>query len=188
MKRSDSEIVEALKTRNNSVIKEVFANNFPIIFKLVNTNTGNKDDALDLLQDALVIVFEKIQNNTFSLHDNCSFSTYLYSICRNIWWQKLENRKNKKTVELKDTNEYTEPDFGEKEYTQALKDKLFQEHFAKLKEDCKKILTLSFQPFSSDEIANQLGVTEGYLRKRKSLCKDWLITNIKQDKRYSEIY
>lgn len=58
-----------------------------MIFSLVIKNSGNEEDAIDVLQDALIVLCEKVKLGTFEL--SSKLSTYLYGIARNIWYKKL---------------------------------------------------------------------------------------------------
>ena len=61
-----------------------------MIFSLVIKNSGNEDDAIDVLQDALIVLYEKVQLGTFEL--TVKLTTYIYGVSRNIWYNKLRGR------------------------------------------------------------------------------------------------
>ena len=62
---------------------------------------------------------------------------------------------------------------------------IYQRTLLRIPEDCQKILRLTAQDITSKEIARQLGFrSEGYVRKRRHFCKDYLITRIKEDADY----
>ena len=48
---------------------------------------GTRDDAKDIFQDALIIFHRKVRSEEFVL--TCAVSTYLFSICRNLWREEL---------------------------------------------------------------------------------------------------
>jgi DNA-directed RNA polymerase specialized sigma24 family protein len=90
---SDEMIVEGLRNKDHEKIRFLYRNYFDSIQRLILKNSGNTEDAEDIFQDALVIVYKKIQDNQLKL--SCSFKTYMYAISRNLWLQKLQKKDNK---------------------------------------------------------------------------------------------
>lgn len=64
---------------------------------------------------------------------------------------------------------------------------LFDEMFRKLGEKCQEVLKLSFVLKTMEEVARQLNVTYGYVRKKKSLCTGQLTEMIQQSNRYKSL-
>lgn len=62
-----------------------------MIRNLVEKNSGTADDASDLFQEVLIIIYEKVLDNRLQL--TCSLKTYIYSIARNKWLNKLKAQK-----------------------------------------------------------------------------------------------
>jgi RNA polymerase sigma factor (sigma-70 family) len=62
-----------------------------MIRNLVEKNSGTADDASDLFQEVLIIIYEKVLDNRLRL--TCSLKTYIYSIARNQWLNKLKAQK-----------------------------------------------------------------------------------------------
>jgi hypothetical protein len=62
---------------------------------------------------------------------------------------------------------------------------IYKRTLLRIPEDCQKILRLTAQDISSREIAHQLGFrSEGYVRKRRHFCKEYLVNRIKEDPDY----
>ena len=91
---SDRAIVEGLKLNSDYIIKHVYQEFFPTIKYLIKKNTGNEEDAEDIFQESLIVVLKNVQKEDFYL--SCSFLTYLYSISRNLWMQRLKAKKKDK--------------------------------------------------------------------------------------------
>ena len=53
-------------------------------------NSGNNDDIDDVLQDACIAIWEKINNNSLVL--NSKLSTFVFAIAKNIWLKKLNKK------------------------------------------------------------------------------------------------
>ena len=71
--------------------------------KLVITNSGTEDEARDIYQDALIVFWEKARKGDLVL--TSKISTFIYSICLNLWRKELE-RKSRLSSEEKDDIEF----------------------------------------------------------------------------------
>lgn len=181
---SDEAIIEGLRLRSDYIIKYIYQELFPMILFLVTKNNGSEEDAEDIFQDSLIIVFRKIKANELDL--TCSFRTYVYSVSRNLWLQKLSKRKQF-SREFSDIEVYiTMSDYAlsEKNQDEQEKFRLYQQHFLTLGEDCQKVLLLFMKKTSLKEIAAEMGFkTEKYAKTRKYLCKEELKKRIINDPR-----
>lgn len=179
---SDEAIIEGLRLRSDYIIKYIYQELFPMILFLVTKNNGSEEDAEDVFQDSLIIVFKKIKANEFDL--SCSFRTYLYSVSRNLWLQKLSKRKQF-SREFSDVETYitmTDYALSEKNQDELEKFRLYQQHFLTLNDDCQKVLLLFMKKVSLKDIAIEMGYkTEKYAKTRKYLCKEELKKRIIND-------
>ena len=62
-----------------------------MVQQLVLKNNGTADDARDIFQEAMIVLYEKARSGSFELH--CLLKTYLYSVCRRLWLKKLQQQK-----------------------------------------------------------------------------------------------
>lgn len=179
---SDEAILEGLRLRSDYIIKYIYQELFPMILFLVTKNNGSEEDAEDIFQDSLLIVFKKIKANELDL--SCSFRTYLYSVSRNLWLQKLNKRKQF-SREFNDIETYitmSEYALSEKNQEELEKFRLYQQHFLALSNDCQKVLMLFLKKVPLKEIATEMGFkTEKYAKTRKYLCKEELKKRIISD-------
>ena len=186
MKRlSDEEIVAGLRKRDNRVLQYIYKNTFNPVKQLVLNNAGSENDAEDIFQEALIIVFKKIkEDQKFEL--TSAFTTYIYSISRLLWLKHLRNIKKIEIDPLnRDLEEKIEFEPPSPVQDQDLRMAIYQRTLLQIPEDCQNILRLTAQDLSSSEIARQLGFrSEGYVRKRRHFCKEYLINKIKEDADY----
>ncbi|MBK7122813.1 MAG: sigma-70 family RNA polymerase sigma factor [Chitinophagaceae bacterium] len=59
-----------------------------MIQAFILNNNGNSDEARDIFQEAMIVIYEKAVSGTFEL--NCLLKTYLYSVCRRLWLKRLQ--------------------------------------------------------------------------------------------------
>lgn len=156
--------------------------------QLVLNNAGSENDAEDIFQEALIIVFKKLKDEPkFTL--DAAFSTYIYSIARLLW---LAHLKKVKKIEIDPLNRDLEERIEFEEpgpvHDKDLRLAIYQRTLLKIPEDCQNIMKLTAQDLSSSEIARQMGFrSEGYVRKRRHYCKEYLIERIKEDPDYQSM-
>lgn len=179
---SDREILFGLKTGKKETFNYLYEKFLPMIFDLLERNSGSNYEAKDLFQDAVIIIFEKVKDDNFKL--TSSFKTYFYSVCWNLWLQRLAKQKKNKIVSY---DESVNTDIGDEEIILYEEEKLYQHHFQNLKDECKTILKLFFKRTPYKEIAEKLNFTESYIKKLKFKCKEKLYESILTDPRYYEL-
>jgi RNA polymerase sigma factor (sigma-70 family) len=183
---TDEAIIDGLKRRDSLIIRYVYKEYYPTIKFLITTNSGTDTDAEDVFQDALVVLYRKISRENLVL--TSSFKTFLYSICRNLWLQRLDRRVfRNEFLEMEDLGELQDIPYAEQMEDDQEKYRLFQQHFFKLGEDCQKVLKLFLNKTSLKEIADIMGFkTEKYAKTRKFMCKEKLKNSIISDPNFKK--
>ena len=186
MKRlSDEEIIAGLRKRDNRVLQYIYKNTYNPVKQLVLNNAGSENDAEDIFQEALIIIFKKLkEDQKFAL--TSAFTTYIYSISRLLWLKHLRNIKKIEIDPLsRDHEERLEFEPPSPVQDKDLRMAIYQRTLLQIPEDCQNILRLTAQDLTSSEIARTLGFrSEGYVRKRRHFCKEYLINKIKEDADY----
>jgi RNA polymerase sigma factor (sigma-70 family) len=186
---ADDEILTGLTQEDEKIIRYIFDEHFNTIKSFILRNNGTYEDAEDVFQDAMVIIYQKARDRELNLE--CSFKTFLYSVSRHIWLQKLEkNRINpayigdiENFIELSDEMMY---DLYDEDRERV---KIFQQHFLALGEDCQKLLRLFMKKIPLSEIMKIMGYKSvKYTKTRKFLCKEKLKKRIKNDPRSQNFF
>ncbi len=172
---SDREIIKCLKNRESYVVRYLFDRYLPMIRLMVYKMGGTGEDAKDIFQDALLIMLQKIDSNEFVL--TCKFKTFLYCVCENLWKTILTKRQSASNYLERRIDITVNQDFTEV-YDNKLYENMFYDMFETLDPVCKKILKLYWQEFSPKEIAERLGYTYNYIRKKKCECQGDLIKKV----------
>ena len=185
---SGLDLLNGILRNDTIVLQYIYKNFYSKINFFIKKNNGDDDDANDIFQEAIIIIYRKLKANDLVL--DCSFETYIYSICRFLWLKQLEKRKLEKE-KIKDNHEYNDDlydDGLEKVADLNERYKLYQKHFTNLGRDCQKILQLYFDKVPLKNIAQIMGFkSEKYAKKRKFKCKEYLIKSVKQDLEYKKI-
>ncbi|MBL8002220.1 MAG: sigma-70 family RNA polymerase sigma factor [Flavobacteriales bacterium] len=87
---SDPEILQAIRDGRDHAAFTALYVHLPKVIRLVKANSGGRDEAKDIFQDALVIFHRKARTEGFTL--TSSISTFLFAICRNLWREELRRR------------------------------------------------------------------------------------------------
>jgi len=178
---SDDYLITGIKKKDHEVIRYMYRNYYDSIKRLVCKNSGNDEDAEDVFQDSLMVVYKKIRDNNLKL--SCSLKTFIYAISRNLWLQKLQKRKSNlvELYEVEDPEAHNVFDKDEN-FMEHGKFLLYQKHFLRLSEDCQKVLRLFLKKVSLTEIARIMNFSSvGYTKTRKYLCKKLLKERILND-------
>ena len=84
----DQLLLNGLATNEKDAIETIYKDHYGLIQHLVMTNNGTEDDARDIFQEGLIVLYEKSKSGHFEL--NCQLKTYLYSVCRRLWLKRLQ--------------------------------------------------------------------------------------------------
>jgi RNA polymerase sigma factor (sigma-70 family) len=181
---TDIEIIECLRNRQSYVVYYLSDRYLPMIRLLVTQLGGTTEDAKDIFQEGLMIMIEKIDNREFTL--TCKFKTFLYCICENLWKVVLAKRQIAANYFRRRVEDDDDTDFAG-----LMDDKLcygiFRKVFESLNPISKTILKLYWEERSPQEIADKLGYTNGYVRKKKCEAQAELIAKVKSDPDYQRI-
>jgi RNA polymerase sigma factor (sigma-70 family) len=181
---TDIEIIECLRNRQSYVVHYLSDRYLPMIRLMVTQLGGSSEDAKDIFQEGLMIMLEKIDNKEFAL--TCKFKTFLYCVCENLWKSIIAKRQAA-------TNYFarrTEPE-DEKDFTEVMDNNLCNEIFLgafdTLDPVGKNILKLYWEEISPQEIAERLGYSYGYVRKKKCEAQAELTEKVKKHPDYKRI-
>ncbi|MGE0019821.1 MAG: RNA polymerase sigma factor [Draconibacterium sp.] len=186
---SDEQILKGILRHDNLILQYIYKQYYYNINYFIRKNQGSEDDASDIFQEAIIIIYRKIKENDL-VFEKSSFKGYLFSVCRLLWLKQLEKKRVEKE-KLNDSLPYQEDLYDDNLNEIVIKNErygLYQKHFGALSTDCQKLLQLFFEKVSLKEIAQVMGYkSEKYAKKRKFKCKELLISRIKQDAEFKKI-
>src|SRR5688572_33002967 len=58
-----------------------------MVQSMVINNNGSSDDAADIFQESMIVLYEKVKTGHSELH--CQLKTFIYAVCRRLWLKKL---------------------------------------------------------------------------------------------------
>jgi RNA polymerase sigma factor (sigma-70 family) len=93
---SDEEAIARIKKGDERALDFLYKKNYKMMTNMIIKNNGSEDEAKDIYQEALLVIWQKALSEDFML--TSKISTYLYSVCKNLWRKELE-RKSRHTSE-----------------------------------------------------------------------------------------
>ncbi len=186
---SDEQILKGVLRHDSLILQYIYKQYYYKISYFVRKNQGSEDDASDIFQEAIIIIYRKLKENDL-IFEKSSFAGYLFSVCRFLWLKQLEKRRIERE-RLNDTLPFQENLYDENLVELVNKNErygLYQKHFATLSTDCQKLMQLFFEKVPLKEIAKIMGYkSEKYAKTRKFKCKEILVKRIKQDTEFKKI-
>ena len=159
----DHEVLAKISKGDEGALDYLYKRYYRMMTKIVLNNSGSEDEAKDVYQDALIVFWQKAVKGDLVL--TSKISTFIYSICLNLWRKELD-RKNRLSHEEKDSAVHVDYDAKERSL-------LIRNCIDELGDTCRKILTYYyFDGMNMVEIADKLNFANTDTAKTKKYkCK-----------------
>lgn len=151
-------LLEGLALNDKTVVEAIYRDNFPMVQAFILNNSGDSDEARDIFQEAMIVLYEKAISGNFEL--NCLLKTYIYSVCRRLWLKRLQQlQRYGSLVEHVDETVAVDEDLEAHEKHNA-DFTLMENAMSKIGEPCKSLLDAYYiQKKNMQEIAADFGYT-----------------------------
>lgn len=180
---ADQRYIEALLQNDVPMVDEIYRRFSPAIRRYILQNRGGEADAADIFQEALVDIYHQARYRALTL--TCPLEPFLLLICKRKWINELKKRGHSPVTKIQDDlSDYGEDVFASAERLAGEEEKarLFLRQFARLGEKCREIIRMSLTGGRQEDIAAALGVSYGYLRKKKSECMATLLSYVEEER------
>ncbi len=151
-------LLEGLALNDKKAVEALYRDNYNMVQSLIINNNGSSDDAKDVFQEAMIVLYEKARSGTFEL--NCQIKTFIYSVSRRLWLKKLQqqNRFSTPGDSMEDTVP-VEDDLGMHEQRNA-EFEMMEQAINHLGEPCKSLIEAYYlQKQNMQDIASKFGYT-----------------------------
>ena len=151
-------LLEGIAAEDKSSIEKLYRQYYIMIQNMVLANAGTKDDAADLFQETIIVLYEKVKTGNFELQ--CLLKTFLYSVARRLWLKKLQQQQ--RYISQPDGLEETATVEDEIESHLKLQNDFFimESAMNKVGEPCKSLLQAYYiQKKHMNVIAEEFGYT-----------------------------
>jgi len=167
----DAEILDRIRSGDEEVLVVLYHANRKPVLNLVSKNSGTHADAEDMLQESLIVLWERVRSGSFE--QNARLSTFLYATARNLWFGRLR-RMARETPRDIDPEEHTDTARSAlEELIQSEEAELVRDALGRIGDQCRKLLLLYYwEELSMEEIAGKLGFANAETAKAKKYqCK-----------------
>jgi RNA polymerase sigma factor (sigma-70 family) len=154
---NEKALLLGLAKNDKKCIEAIYKENYNLVQSLIINNNGSSEDAKDIFQEAMIVLYQKVQTGTFEL--NCQIRTFVYSVSRRLWLKRLL-QQNRVSIsegheEIVDVDDQMEDhDRRDQEFN------MMEKAMGGLGEPCKSLLEAFYmQKRSMQEIAVSFGYT-----------------------------
>jgi RNA polymerase sigma factor (sigma-70 family) len=164
-------LISQIQGGNQKALQYLYKQHYAMIENLIRKNSGSDEDAQEIYQEAMLVVYEKLNQPAFQL--SCSLKTYIYSVCRNMWMYQL--RKNEQTeARFQDFEQFLpiEQEAIEGEIPEY--EAMLSEVMGFIDDKCRQLLELFYyHNLSLELIAQKLGYNNSNTAKsKKNKCME----------------
>jgi RNA polymerase sigma factor (sigma-70 family) len=155
---SEEALLQGFARNERKAVETIYKNNYNMVQSLIINNNGSSDDAKDIFQEAMIVLYEKVRAGSFEL--NCQIKTYVYSVCRRLWLKRLQ-QLDRYTTEFHSIEASVSVDDDiEKHEKRDTEFEMMDKAINSLGEPCKSLLEAYYlKKKSMQEIATGFGYT-----------------------------
>jgi RNA polymerase sigma factor (sigma-70 family) len=163
-------LIQEIQAGNQKALQYLYKQHFGMIENLIRKNNGSGEDAQEIYQEAMLVVYDKLQKKDFQL--SCSLKTYIYSVCRNMWMYQL--RKNEQNQSRFNDFEQFIPVEAETPDENPEYEMMLGEVMNLIDDKCRQLLELFYyHNLSLEIIAEKLGYNNSNTAKsKKNKCME----------------
>ncbi|MBL7811651.1 MAG: sigma-70 family RNA polymerase sigma factor [Bacteroidetes bacterium] len=158
----EANLIDRLRNGEQEALVELYKSNFAMVKSYVLRNNGALEDAEDLLQESLVVLWQNVRKAEFELTSR--ISTYLMAVCKNLWLKQLSKNGRMMGEELIQPQAHSvNPDHGQNMDLKKIGDALDE-----MGETCRTLLVMFyFDGYDMDTIAKTLNFNNADTAKAK---------------------
>jgi len=155
---SEAATLDGVARGDANSLERLYRDYFPMVLNMVVQHNGTEDEAKDVFQEAVIVLYDKVKQGGFEL--TSQLKTYLYSICRRLWLKQLgsKSRAFRNMTAYEDTIA-VEEDLARHE-EKDLQLTMMEQALDELGEPCKTIIRdFYIANLSMQEICEKFGYT-----------------------------
>jgi RNA polymerase sigma factor, sigma-70 family len=84
---ADLKTVNGIALGDAAALETLYRDYFPMVLNMVIQNSGTEDEAKDVFQEGVIVLYDRIKQGDFELSSR--LKTYIYSVCRRLWLKQL---------------------------------------------------------------------------------------------------
>jgi len=155
---NEQALLLGLANNDRKSVETIYRENYSMVQILVINNNGSADEAKDIFQEAIIVLYEKVRSGTLEL--NCQIKTYVYSISKRLWLKRLQQLKRYSSGVENLEGVVPVEDVIEEHEKRNAEFEMMNKAISSLGEPCKSLLEAYYlQKRTMQEIADNFGYT-----------------------------
>lgn len=176
----DQKYIQYLIDNDTKGIGQIYASFGSKVVGMVCNNSGSEDDGFDILQESLMDIYHLAKDRQFKL--TTTFPSFLLLVSKRKWLNEIKKKK-RQGVTNADDFVFDIEDVSSSELEAHLqvveKENMVMELLGTLGERCQEIIRKCMNAPHQEQVAQMLGISYAYLRKKKSECMSQLGKKVK---------
>ncbi len=167
------EILKGILENNSVIIQYIYDNYFHGIKKFIEKFGGSKDDAMDIFQDGIIVIYEQMKSGEIKPISN--FRGYFFSICKFKWFNTIRDGKfseftNIELEEILPSVEYKKISEGWSDvFEKERRVKVYFNSFMELSSTCQMMIRYVAYGWAIEDIAAEMDFSVPYTYRTTNL-------------------
>ena len=164
----------------------IYRNYYKGIASYILQQQGSAEEIEDIFQDAMIVLYNQVQKNAF--RRDSTIKTYLYGICRNIWYKKLSKKRPQVQLEGLTATETMDLNMDQLLIGNE-REQLIYRLLKLVGEECVQLLKLFYYDnFSMKQIRAHMQLTSEQVAKNKKMkCLKKMRKIVSEDVEYVDL-
>lgn len=173
--KNEQELYLDLLNSRQSAFEHIYSEYRHSAMQLIKQKGADEEEAKDIFQESVISLWQNIQDGKYKRKAGVKMSTYLLQVCKYKWYDKLKSASKKNELPIEDGFELGEEGDMLQNLISEEYISMAQKTFAKLGDNCQKILTLFYyENLSMDRIAELVGLKVTSATNQKYRCMQQL--------------
>ncbi len=178
-KYTTQEILKGILENNSKIVQYIYDRYFHSIKKFIEKFGGGNDDALDVFQEGIIVIYEQLLSGEIRPINN--FRTYFFSICKFKWFNMIRDGKFDEftTIEMEEILPALEYQHNLGNLNEKLEKerrvRVYFNGFMELSSSCQMMIRYIAHGWSIEDIANEMNFSVAYTYRKRQLCLNKLI-------------
>lgn len=167
----EQELVAGFIANHHRCLEQIYAENYLTVERYILQNSGERPDAKDIYQEAIVAAWINARDGKFEIKDGKTIGGYIFQIAKYKWLDRLKSKAYRSTIRLVHDNRSDSEGLPEYDDEQESRMQYLKTLYASLNEKCKAILgRFYYEKKSLEEIGLELGYDPGTVKTLKYRC------------------
>jgi RNA polymerase sigma factor (sigma-70 family) len=166
----DARILDQIRRGDEKALVKLYEMNERQVFAFVSRNNGSHEDAEDMLQEAVIVLWERVRTGRYE--HTAKLSTFLFATVKNLWYRRLARTRREVPSDLDDataSNDKSILDVMIEDEEAAM----ISSALTRLGDPCRRLLLLYYwEERSMEQIAEEMSFANAdTVKSKKYQCK-----------------